>query len=350
MDDLISDTPDATHWKPYVGGSDLRNFGPKRIQFLEYGTERVPALVRRPTFPELYDREKIMVGRFSGFVHDDGQFGPPGYEAFLTCNHTVFMLVPWHLLQGVDNRQIQNKVRRLNISREDAETESKNYPLPYLVALFNSPTWWSVIRGRLRSSIPTEIQPEDYSEQDIPLPEPDLMDAIVRLAEAAQDSARQLLLLQRNGWTIFDNDILAPTSAEPQNGPTSTIGSVRPRWGLQIHQPAARCVQLRIHGQELFDGRRRAVSFRNDIPREAIEFFVRLAREQPNGRTLQALEDQGVRIPSRPEDAADTEQRIQARELEAADLMRSVDQRRDEIEAQIRGLFRELEHPPVEEM
>src|SRR5213079_2929904 len=100
IDDLISPTRDATHIAPFVGSKDIDAFGIKRVRYLEYGDEtRVPSQVRRPTFPELYDRPKLMVGEFGGFAYDDGTWDN---GEFLKCNHSVFILMPWNQLAGVD--------------------------------------------------------------------------------------------------------------------------------------------------------------------------------------------------------------------------------------------------------
>ena len=114
LDDLLSDHPDAIHSRAYVGSEDLRlpnatigdfPFAAMRVRYLEYGTARVPDLIRRPTFPELYDREKLMVAKFGGSVHDDGSLDSMGY---LTSNHTVFLFVPWRSLSGVHNRALRD--------------------------------------------------------------------------------------------------------------------------------------------------------------------------------------------------------------------------------------------------
>jgi hypothetical protein len=83
---------------PYVGSKDISDYGIIKLAYLEYGpATRVPAQIRRPTFPELYDRSKLIVAEFGGFAYDDGQWDSRG---FLKCNHSVFILMPWHGLSG----------------------------------------------------------------------------------------------------------------------------------------------------------------------------------------------------------------------------------------------------------
>ena len=111
-------------------------FAAMRVRYLEYGTARVPELIRRQTFPELYDREKLMAGEFGSVVHDDGTLDPRG---FLVCNHSVFQFVPWHVLAGVRNRALIDRERSVGRLRTEMEVLSRRYPLPFLAALCGRP-------------------------------------------------------------------------------------------------------------------------------------------------------------------------------------------------------------------
>jgi type I restriction enzyme M protein len=62
-DDLLSDIQDKNHPVSYIEGENLTAFELTNLNFLEYGEGlRAPAKVSRPTFPELYNRRKIMRG------------------------------------------------------------------------------------------------------------------------------------------------------------------------------------------------------------------------------------------------------------------------------------------------
>ncbi len=61
LEDLVSQTKDANHLKPFVEGKHLERWLPVEQRWLEWGTSRSPALLRRQTFEELYTvPEKII--------------------------------------------------------------------------------------------------------------------------------------------------------------------------------------------------------------------------------------------------------------------------------------------------
>ena len=132
MDDLISEIPGTTHQAAFAGSKDVDYFGVSRVRYLEYGTgTRVPALISRPTFPELYDRPKLMVAEFGGFAYDDGTWDAAG---FLKCNHSVFILMPWHGLSGVKNKSIANQLGERESQRAGLETMSAQFDPWYVLA------------------------------------------------------------------------------------------------------------------------------------------------------------------------------------------------------------------------
>ena len=59
-EDLISDTKDIIHCREYIEAKDMDRYLINQIRFIEYNTERVPRMVSRPTFQELYDNPKLL--------------------------------------------------------------------------------------------------------------------------------------------------------------------------------------------------------------------------------------------------------------------------------------------------
>lgn len=59
--DLISPICDDIHSKKYIEGKDIEPYHIKRIRFLEWGTKRCPNELSRPTFPQLYTNEKLLI-------------------------------------------------------------------------------------------------------------------------------------------------------------------------------------------------------------------------------------------------------------------------------------------------
>ena len=65
MSDILQKICDDT--RRHVDGREVLRGGVGRTCWLEYGPHtRCPGRVRRPTFPELYDRPKVMFGMFTG--------------------------------------------------------------------------------------------------------------------------------------------------------------------------------------------------------------------------------------------------------------------------------------------
>jgi len=134
--DLISDARDEIHPKPYIEGKFIAKWIVKKIKYLEWYTERSPRKLVRPTFPELYLPEKIMMGGMTGAIVD---------ERGLLCNHSITVSVLWKDLQKVKNRSIEMSIRKdfqikgdLSKKRNEIEQNSNNFSLKYLISILNS--------------------------------------------------------------------------------------------------------------------------------------------------------------------------------------------------------------------
>lgn len=352
LDDLLSDQPDSVHSRAYVGSEDLRltnslvesfPFSAINIRFLEYGTTRVPHLIRRQTFPELYDREKLMVAKFGSAVHDDGSLSRLG---FLTSNHTVFLFVPWFALVGVNNRSLSARVNEIGIGRNELEFLSNSYDIPFLAGLFNSSIWAEIIEGDTTEAIVGGTQPSDYSDQLIPSPTPSLAQQVGDAANAARDEGRALAALVANGWQRHPQGWRSPptVAATIQQAP---FGIARTRWGFKIERPTARCGGLRRSETVLLAGERVAVRLPDALDGSAADFLLRVLNAQ-TGSTLQALESAGLSLPLRPQDAAAAERALVAAEQAALRREHAILDRRREIDALVAPLFEAIPHPPVQ--
>src|SRR5204862_4491865 len=93
---------DTLHSRPYLDPRELLRGGIGHIQWIEYGeAARCPSRVSRPTFPELYNRPKILLGTFTGVAVDDGSV-----QGFQIVSHSVTLAILWHRLVGVENRSL----------------------------------------------------------------------------------------------------------------------------------------------------------------------------------------------------------------------------------------------------
>ena len=160
-DDLISTIKDEIHCKEYVEGKDLERYLIKRVRYLEYGTERCPGKVRRPTFPELYSNRKLVInglGDFKVVLDDNGS---------LCSNHKGQLCILWKDLHGVENNSIDGSVKKYSkLSREEMEELSKECDLCYLLAILNS-RYGGVLLNDIRGG-DINIYPEHI--RNIPIP------------------------------------------------------------------------------------------------------------------------------------------------------------------------------------
>jgi type I restriction-modification system DNA methylase subunit len=126
--DLINPKKSQIHCKPYVENKFIREFCILSHQYLEYDTNRVPSKVSRPTFPELYTNEKILVGKMGGrAVYDDqGMF----------CNDSLMIVIPYHKLSSVENRVLRRKAVEKALIQ--GSRISRGYDLRYLLGILNS--------------------------------------------------------------------------------------------------------------------------------------------------------------------------------------------------------------------
>jgi hypothetical protein len=181
-EDLISLSKDKLHPKPFIQGRDIVKWVPRRVQYLEWGTKRAPAMFRRPTFPELYAvPEKLITMDIGGqelrAVYDDCQ---------LLHNHSASSVVPWHYLKDVINKSI-NKTAKYQWqdpsgNREEREKVSERFHIKYLVAVMNSTFAKEFVNKRRRSKI--NIYPEDWKPLPIiPIPMEQQME-FVKLVDA----------------------------------------------------------------------------------------------------------------------------------------------------------------------
>lgn len=131
-----------------------------RIRDIEYGTERSPAKLTRPTFNELYELNKSMfnvLGELTGTIDTEK----------LVHNHSLIACVLWKNLYGVENKSIASSIKKFStMSREDMEELSKTVELRYLLGVMNS-KYASVLLTNLRGG-DYHIYPEHI--RNIPIP------------------------------------------------------------------------------------------------------------------------------------------------------------------------------------
>ncbi len=181
-DDLISNTRDAVHCKEYIEAKDIVRYGVKNIRFLEYGTERCPGRLRRPTFPELYRPGRILINAFYPLeaVLD---------EKGLYHNATVRACVPWNLLSDVENKSITMSVKRYSrLDRDEMLRLSKEFDVRYILGVLNSKPA-SIILDEIRGG-DFNLLPEHLRRFPIPEAEEAIQSEIATLVEEILSAKR----------------------------------------------------------------------------------------------------------------------------------------------------------------
>lgn len=161
---LISDFQDQTHPLPYIEGKWITRYKVELIKYLEWGTERSPRKLVRPTFPELYLPPKIMLGGMTGAVYD---------ESNLVCNHSITVSVLWKDLKDVFNKSISSSIQKdfkpsehIAVFRDKLERNSEKFELKYLLAILNSSYAKYFQKTVQRSQI--GVYPDDIKKIPIP--------------------------------------------------------------------------------------------------------------------------------------------------------------------------------------
>ncbi|WP_300222274.1 Eco57I restriction-modification methylase domain-containing protein [uncultured Helicobacter sp.] len=154
-DDLISDTQDEIHCKPYIEAKDFKKYGIERLRFLEYGTERCPKNVDRPTFEEIYYTPRII-------SNSTGTFYATYCDTELFYNHSAITSILWKDISNIENRSIKDSLRRYSsYTRTEMERMSKEVNLKYILGILNSkytPTLLRAIKGDSNSNYPENIR------------------------------------------------------------------------------------------------------------------------------------------------------------------------------------------------
>jgi hypothetical protein len=340
IDDLVVMHCDELHPVPFAGSKEIDCFGIKSIRYLEYGENtRVPSKVRRPTFPELYDRPKLMVAEFGGFAYDNGSWDGAG---FLKCNHSVFILMRWCELAGVEAKSI-----RKNVPRKRYEELSARIDPGYILAFLNSEQMRTLLAGVNRSAIAGRLQPDDLRQISIPVPDdPNIVSSISALAQKASKIQKRLLPLRMAGWSIDAGHVQAPALI-PDDISSLPFGRARVRWGLEITNGDIKVHGLQRSERRLFQGKREAIRLSAFAPDNAAEWLRRQFLSLLEGPTLGEVEASQLKIPETPELAARSLAVLLEEEGDVRALLNEIAEIREKISEQLEGLFREINHPPV---
>lgn len=153
-DDLLSDVKTKINSMKFTEGKYLEKYQIVKSLFLEWNTERCPAKLVRPTFPELYVPAKLLLSRQKRI----GAYSSEGH----ICDNTIILAILAKDLEKVENTSIKKYYSNLTVNRKQVEKNSSNYELKYLLSLINSKVIQYFIHGASKSSI--DFYPDDWKK------------------------------------------------------------------------------------------------------------------------------------------------------------------------------------------
>lgn len=182
--DLIADTQDMIHCRKYIEAKDISKYRIKRERWLEYNTPRCPDQLSRPTFRELYEREKILInkiGSIAGYYDQDN----------LLCDQTLRILILWKDLRGVTNKSIDKNISKFsNFSRSEMEMLSENVSIKYILGILNS-KYTLLLLTNIRGKGNIDINPEYLRNIPIPSVPPEQQAPIIALVDKILDAKKE---------------------------------------------------------------------------------------------------------------------------------------------------------------
>lgn len=341
-DELISPQQSDTHPKPFVEGKDIEPYEVTSLKYLEYGEGlRAPEKIRRPTFPELYDRPKLIAQRVvstnaannAQLIIDLGAWGDS--NDFLTTTEGGVLVLPWASLAGVKNRSLEKKASESE--RRLLEKRSAGFDLLYIAGVLNSGTINDLLRNSRRDR--SNIYPADFEALPVPQATPDQQEPIVTRVQKLHEHSMRFLALREAGWVL---DLQDPSARSPivlAGHDTMPLASAKVRWGLSVFEPDKPVGNLTVSSDGLHRGKRLAIGSASPISEKAWGYLARAFAGLPSGTTFTAAEAQGFLLPTDPNKAeAVFTERVAAEKEVAADIARWLELRR-EVDELVAALF-----------
>jgi len=196
-DELIAESRDEIHTRPYLDSRQVLRGGVGAIQWLEYGPHtRVPARIRRPTFPELFEVPKVMFGSFVGVAVDDGTQGD-----YLLTPHNVRLAIKWALLAKVENRSLKKAREALGEKASSAPKLSRKFSDWYLCALALSDPIQKWLQAK-RRSMKDDVYPDDIKAIPVKRLSPKKQQPFIVLEQERHGLWRELVEMEAEGFTL----------------------------------------------------------------------------------------------------------------------------------------------------
>lgn len=341
--DLVSGRKTPQFPVPFVENEDLAAYELVSLKYLEYGPGlRAPARIYRKTFPELYDREKLLLPKVIS------QEAPQQVTAWLDTNSLddgwvytydgVIVAVPWHSLHRIRNRSIGSR------DRSDLEALSRDFLLPYIAAVVNSRYASELVRNNRRD--PSNIFPQVYQKLPIPRCEMDKQKKIEAAVLLLQQWGLEFLAFRIDGWTI---DVESETVRAPRRVPSGTkllsLAHAKVRWQLKVELGELSLDGAQRRGRQIVRGQR--VIGEIDPSQDARSLDWLLGQLQDANETLASAEANGLDVPATPKDAVAALDAVESNEARVLRTLRRFTRLRRGLDAVIAQLYEEARAVPA---
>lgn len=186
-DDLISNKKNEINSERYIEAKDTEKYLIRKIRYLEWNTDRVPNQIRRKTFPELYEGEKILRGRMTEGFYEKSK---------ILTNDSLYICKKFIDLKGVNNKSIQSSIKKNNEkTRQKLEELSKDFNYKYVLGIINSEWTFNFLKGVSRSRL--SIYPDDLRKLPIIKASKQEQEKIAKLVD-------EIIILKKEWNQLFD--------------------------------------------------------------------------------------------------------------------------------------------------
>ena len=186
--DLLSDIKTKIHIRKFTAGKNLSRYQIKKSSWVEWNTERCPALLVRPTFPELYLPNKLLLGRQTKVA----AFDEEGY----IVDNTVIVCIPYIKLRDIENNNIKKYFSNLKKQRRELERLSAGFDLRFTLGIINSRLIKYYINFLTQNGI--DMFPDDWKKLPIPANKDKAYNDLVALVDIMSDLNKKILSVKGN--------------------------------------------------------------------------------------------------------------------------------------------------------
>jgi type I restriction enzyme M protein len=334
-EDLIADQQDALHSRPYLDPRELLRGGIGHVHWIEYGkAARCPSRVSRPTFPELYDRPKILLGTFTGVAVDDGSV-----SGFRIVSHSVTLAILWHRLEGIENRSLASARDELAESNGINPVLSESFSEWYLCSLVLSEPIQHWLRANKRS-MKEHVYPDDIRAIPIKRLPPKEQRPFIALEKERHRLWKALIELEDQGFRIGSR-IEVPVRAlavqfqkeHPKiehptlfQIPASVLAVEEAFYDRDLRRVRAVGPELRVKG-EVFARVGEAISQKDEVAAFLAKYFRDMPGTYADRQTTDSLPRTEKGILALARFVAEQEEGVRTRQARIAEIQKEIDQR-----------------------